>query len=178
MLRRTIISALGIIICVLFFELTQARAAPGQAGHTAGHGAVGFGGFQSIHRGLAPGAGLGRLSARPFLGRNFVLRRHPRFRRFLFPAVWPECLWYGACYDVLGNGEPYVGEGSSSGSPPAVVVLRPSCRFQPETYAVPAEGGGERTVKVIRCLPAAGFPAAQWRSTSGRAITNDEGPIR
>ena len=77
-----------------------------------------------------------------------------------------------------GGAEPYDNGVTSSGPPPAAIVLRPSCRLQPERYVVPSESGGERSVKVIRCLPAAGFPATGSANTSVRAVTGDDGSVR
>ena len=92
-----------------------------------------------------------------------------RLRRFWFPGVWPDgCLLDDSCYEVPGGAEPYDNGVTSSGPPPAVIVLRPPCRLQPEKYVVPSESGGERSVKVIRCLPAAGFPVGGSGNTSVR----------
>src|SRR5215813_12742551 len=149
-----------------------ARSAGARGG--IGHGPVGLGASRSINRSIGPGFGWSRFSAHPFRARNFALRRDPRLRRFWFPGVWPDgCLLDGGCYEVPGGAEPYDNGVTSSGPPPVVIVLRPPCRLQPEKYVVPSESGGERSVKVIRCLPAAGSG-----KTPVRAVTRDDGSVR
>ena len=77
-----------------------------------------------------------------------------------------------------GGAEPYDNGVTSLGPPPTVIVLRPPCRLQPEKYVVPSEDGGERSVKVIRCLPAAGFPSPRLGNTSVRAVTEVDGAVQ
>jgi hypothetical protein len=173
MVNRMIAATIALLIAVLSFAPNEACA------RSAGSGGIGPGASRSINRGIGPGLGWSRFSARPFRARNFALRRGLRFRRFWFPGVWPDgCLLDGSCYEGPGSAEPYDNGVTSSGPPPAVIVLRPSCRFQPEKYVVPSESGGERSVKVIRCLPGAGFPAAGSGNASVRAVTRDDGSIR
>jgi hypothetical protein len=179
MVNRMIAATIAFLIAVISFAPNEACARSAGSGGAIGRGAIGLGASRSINRNIGPGLGWSRFSALPFRARNFALRRDLRLRRFWSPGVWPDgCLLDGSCYEVPGGAEPYDNGVTSSGPPPAVIVLRPSCRLQPERYVVPSESGGERSVKVIRCLPATGFPAAGSGNTSVRAVTGDGGSIR
>jgi len=179
MVNRTIAATIAILIALIFFASNEACARSAGAGGATAHSAVGLGASRSINRSIGPGFGWSRFSAHPFRARNFALRRDPRLRRFWFPGVWPDgCLLDDSCYEVPGGAEPYDNGVTSSGPPPAVIVLRPPCRLQPEKYVVPSESGGERSVKVIRCLPATGFPAAGSGNTSVRAVTRGDASVR
>ena len=178
MVNRMIAATMGLLIAVISFAANEACARSAGIGGATSHGAVGLGASRSINRSIGRGLGWSRFSANPFRARNFALRRDPRLRRFWFPGVWPDgCLLYGGCYEVPGSAEPYDNGVTSSGPSPAVIVIRPSCRLQPETYLVPSESGGE-SVKVIRCLPGAGIPAAGSRNTLDREVTKDDGSVR
>jgi len=171
MVNRTIASTIGILFAVISFAPNEACARSAGAGAATARGAVGLGASQSINRGIGPRLAWSRFSANPPHARNFALRRDLRFRQFWSPAVWPDgCLLLGGCYEVAGGPEPYDNDVIPSAPAPAIIVLRPACRFQPETYVVPSEGGGERSVKVIRCLPVDGFPAPGLGNTSDRAV--------
>jgi hypothetical protein len=176
--NRTIASTIGILFAVISFAPNEACARSAGAGGATAHGAAGLGASRSINRGIGPGLGWSRFSANRSHVRNFASRRDLRFRQFWSPGVWPDgCLFYGGCYEMPGGPESYDNDVTPSGPPPAIIVLRPTCRFQPETYVVPSEGGGERSVKVIRCLPVDGFPAPGLGNTSDRAVTGD-GAVR
>ena len=179
MVNRMIAATIALLIAVISFAPNEACAKSAGSGGAIGHGAIGLGASRWINRNIGPGLGWSRFSAHSFRARNVALRRDLRLRRFWFPGVWPDgCLLDGSCYEVPGGAEPYDNGVTSSGPPPAVIVLRPSCRLQPEKYVVPSESGGERSVKVIRCLPAAGFPATGSGNTSVRAVTEDNGSVR
>jgi hypothetical protein len=178
MVNRTTAATIGILIAVMSVASNEACARSAGAGGATAHGAVGLGSVgRSINRGMGPGLGWSRFSANR--ARIFALRRGLRLRRSWYGGGWLDnCLWYGGCYELPGAAEPYDNYATPSGPPPAVIVLRPPCRLQPERYVVPSEDGGERSVKVIRCLPVAGFPSSQLGSTSVRAVTGDEGAVR
>ena len=174
MINRMIAATIAFLIAVISFAPNEACARSAGARGGIGHGPVGLGVSRSINRSIGPGFGWSRFSAHPFRARNFALRRDLRLRRFWFPGVWPDgCLLDGSCYEVPGGAEPYDNGVTSSGPPPAAIVLRPSCRLQPETYVVPSESGGERKVKVIRCLPGAGSG-----NMSVRAVTRGDASVR
>jgi hypothetical protein len=175
MLSRTTVAIIAVLIAVMSFASNEAFAR--SAGGGGAHGVVGLGAPRSINRGGGPGLGWGRFPA--IRARNFALGRGLRFRRTWFGGAWPDdCFSYGGCYQVPGGVEPYDNDVNSLGPPPTVIVLRPPCRLQPEKYVVPSEDGGERSVKVIRCLPAAGFPSPGLGNTSVRAVTDAEGAVR
>jgi hypothetical protein len=120
MFSRTTAAIIAIMSCAS--NETFARSA-GAGGATA-HGVVGLGAPRSINRGVGPGLGWSRFPA--IRARNLALRRGLRFRRTWFPGVWPDdCFSYGSCYQVPGGAEPYENDVTSSGPPPAVIVLRP-----------------------------------------------------
>jgi hypothetical protein len=173
MVNRTIAALIGILITVTSFAPNEAYARSAGGGAAMVHGAVGLRSVgRSINRGMGPGLGWSRFSANR--ARIFALRRGLRLRRSWYGGGWLDnCLWYGGCYELPGAAEPYDNYATPSGPPPAVIVLRPPCR-----YMVPSEDGGERNVKVIRCLPVDSFPLPGLRSTSVRTVAGDEEAVR
>jgi hypothetical protein len=176
MVNRTIAALIGSLITITSFAPNEAYARSAGGGGAMAHGLVGLGSVgRSINRGMGPGLGWSRFSANR--GRIFALRRGLRLR--WYGGGWLDnCLWYGGCYELPGAAEPYDNYATPSGPPPAVIVLRPPCRSRPETYMVPSEDGGERNVRVVRCLPVDGFPPPGLRSTSVRTLAGDEGAVR
>ena len=176
MFSRTTAAIIGILIAVMSIASNETFARSAGAGGATAHGVVGPAAPRSINRGVGPGLGWSRFPANRA---RFALRRGLRFRRTWFAGVWPDdCFSYGGCYGVPGGAEPYDNDVTSSGPPPVVIVLRPPCRLQPEKYVVPSEDGGERSVKVVRCLPAAGLPSPRLGNTSIRAVTDADGAVR
>lgn len=107
------------------------------------------------------------IPVRPFTARPRVRAPFAHFRnRRFFDAGWPIATWgdtsgYSGYYDPNAGAVPY--EQPTNGYPPLppreagpvreriiyVMPARPSCSTQ--TYKVPAESGGERSIDVVRC---------------------------
>jgi hypothetical protein len=122
-------------------------------------------------RGLVGGRALPLVGAHPPIVHP-VLRAHTplarfRHRRFFdngFPAgVWAYPDGYGGSYSPAADAFPYDAPPDSypSAAPPPpyagpvreriiyVMPARPSCSTQ--TYKVPSENGGERSINIVRC---------------------------
>jgi hypothetical protein len=88
---------------------------------------------------------------------------HLRHRRFLAAGFWGDLPWYGGYYDPSGYlpayQQPTYIYPTTTAYPAVdapvreriiyVMPPRPSCSTQ--TYTVPAEDGGERSINVVRC---------------------------
>jgi hypothetical protein len=146
MFKRTIAAALSVFASASLLASDEARAGAAPARAHA----------------RPPAAGL---TAAPVVGRGVVARHSrdlvkPRRDRayYAYPSGWPgDCLAYGACGDLPLGVAPYAVPPDSftfAVPAPAASISQPSCRWQTQTRVVAAEAGGEREIRISRCLPA------------------------
>jgi hypothetical protein len=151
------------ILAIATVGLIAAPAEISARGFAGGRGMHAMGAFHGpiVRPGIVPG--------RPFAARPFARAPFARFRhRRAFDAGWPVGAWgdysgssSSSYYDPNAGAVSY--EPPAAGYPPLpppevgpvreriiyVMPARPSCSTQ--TYKVPAEGGGEKSINVVRC---------------------------